>query len=240
MFDVIGDLDWYGLDFPVCNAKQGKLTAQTKALLKYAHPKLHQKLTDKLAQKNKMLTEMDAKGELPDAATFAAAAASTHGKKLGYNACITDWFTQYFNKPEVKAALHANENVTWSECSDSITYSYEDQMDYMEVIYKFFLDNTDLKIMIVSGDDDSICATLGTQSWVWAMGYDVVAQWKAWYYKDPYYGSGQVGGYKTQWVGNNTDATLTLVTVHGAGHEVPMYQPMKASHAFGNFINDVW
>merc|ERR1712054_607467 len=120
--------------------------------------------------------------------------------------------------------LHANTSVTWAECSDAITYDFEDEMDYMEVLYKEFMTTTDLKMMVFSGDDDSVCATIGTQSWIWKLGFEVSDEWKAWYYVDPEYGPGQVGGYKVSWKGAK-NATLTLVTVHDSGHEVPMYQP---------------
>jgi hypothetical protein len=30
-----------------------------------------------------------------------------------------------------------------------------------------------LDILVYSGDDDSQCATVGTQDWIWSLGYEV-------------------------------------------------------------------
>lgn len=32
-----------------------------------------------------------------------------------------------------------------------------------------------LDILVYSGDDDSQCATVGTQDWIWSLGYEVSA-----------------------------------------------------------------
>jgi len=51
----------------------------------------------------------------------------------------------------------------------------------MSPYYKYLIDGGyDLKILIYSGDADSVCATSGTQMWMYDLGYDVIDEWKPW------------------------------------------------------------
>ena len=73
-----------------------------------------------------------------------------------------------------------------------------------------------LRILVYSGDDDSVCATPGTQRWIGAMGWTASSEWTGWTVE------GQLGGY-IQSYNNN----FTFATVHGAGHEVGPCSPGK-------------
>ena len=47
----------------------------------------------------------------------------------------------------------------------------------MTSYYNYLLDgNYGLNIVVYSGDDDDVCATVGTQSWIWDLGYKVSIQ----------------------------------------------------------------
>ena len=90
----------------------------------------------------------------------------------------------------------------------------------------------------MSGDDDSICATRGTQQWIWDLGLPIVQPWTPWYMNDgpgcdPPAGPAcrQVAGYVTKWRG------LSLVTVHGAGHLVPATRPAQALAVLTDFLS---
>ena len=40
--------------------------------------------------------------------------------------------------------------------------------------YQYLIDGKfGLNILVYSGDDDDVAATLGTQAWIWDMGYNV-------------------------------------------------------------------
>ncbi|KAH8096326.1 serine carboxypeptidase [Aureococcus anophagefferens] len=164
MFDAIGDVDYYGLDFPVCNKAQG---------------------------------------------------------------------LEYLNKAEVKNAIHANASLLWAECSlpDTLRYNYDDMNLFMEPVWKKLIE-AKLHLLVFSGDDDSICGPIGTQDWLARLAdemglSDAGETWQAWYYVDPEYGDGQVGGYRVKYQSSDGDMAIAFATVHHAGHEVPMYQPMK-------------
>ena len=79
-----------------------------------------------------------------------------------------------------------------------------------------------------SGDDDSVCGTIGTQSWIWGLGYTPASAglWQ------PYIYEGQTAGFLTQFAGTK----LAFLTVHNAGHEVPTYVPDVALDMWGKYL----
>lgn len=120
----------------------------------------------------------------------------------------------YLNLAAVKEALHVNMSIVWNQCSDLIDYNQVDSRQVStQPIYNFLIDGRyNLTILVFSGDDDSVCGTVGTQNWIWNLGYGTnpSVMWKE------YLVDGQVAGFRTVW-----DQTgLTFLTIHGAGHEV--------------------
>jgi len=98
----------------------------------------------------------------------------------------------------------------------------------MTPIYNYLIDGKfGLDILVYSGDDDDVCATIGTQSWIWDLGYKVNG--KMW---QPYTVAGQTAGYLTKW----QDTGLAFATVRGAGHEVPTYKPEIALYIFDQYL----
>ena len=96
--------------------------------------------------------------------------------------------------------------------------------------YYFYLINKapQLKILIFSGDDDGVCATTGTQYWMYAMKLPVTSAFQPWY---DYFMPDQFGGYFVKFQG------IALATVHGAGHEVAYYKPERA-YGFFKYVLD--
>jgi len=155
-------------------------------------------------------------------------------KKLGdYEPCEDNWVVAYLNRADVQTAIHAKSTV-WAECSNTIAYNESDSFNPMEPYYQYLIDGGyGLNILVYSGDDDSVCATSGSQDWIYGLGYSITNQWKAWSYNDDTYGS-QLGGYIIQFKGFN------FCTVHGAGHEVPTYKQQAALEFFKKFLSGVW
>lgn len=94
----------------------------------------------------------------------------------------------------------------------------------MVPLYQKFLANTNWRILIYSGDVDSVLPTLGTQEWINTMQLPVKKPWRVWKSK------GEVGGYVTDY------DKLTFLTIHGAGHMVPYFRPGHAYTFFSKFI----
>merc|ERR1711933_365440 len=130
---------------------------------------------------------------------------------------------------DVQEALHVVGGVDkkWNVCSDYVEYSKVDfeasQIDlYVELIKRAKEENINLKMMVFSGDDDSVCSMSGTQSWIWDLGVKPLesSYWKPWF------ANGQGAGYATDFdLGEGSGSSFSFVTVHGAGHEVPAYKP---------------
>ncbi|CAN0220319.1 unnamed protein product [Discosporangium mesarthrocarpum] len=95
-------------------------------------------------------------------------------------------------------------------------------------------------LLALSQDDDAVCATWGTQWWIYNLGYDTL-EGSFW---EPWESDGQAMWTTSQ---DFTDpsspspgADLTFVTVHSAGHEVPAYQPQRARDMFKRFLDGSW
>jgi len=100
------------------------------------------------------------------------------------------------------------------------------QVDMSEY-WKFLIDGGyNLKLLIYSGDADSVCATSGTQTWIYDLGYPKTAEWTSWEVDE------QVAGYITKFKG------FTFLTVHNSGHEVPSYQPQVALEMLKRFLDN--
>ena len=145
-----------------------------------------------------------------------------------YHACESNWMTVYLNEKDVQNAIHAKNNTEWTMCSFTIDYNGTDSEVPMEPYYNWLVkNNPDLHITVISGDDDSVCGTLGTQSWMWNMNWTVNHDynWNAWYVNN------QVAGFHTKWTNN-----VNFVTVHSAGHMIPETQPEKSLEAFKKYL----
>jgi carboxypeptidase C (cathepsin A) len=203
-FNQIGDVNPYALDYPVCLADGKMKLTRYQARIAYSilSPAVQQALG------------------LP-------------GDPTDYDPCVPDYAQTYLDRDDVKVALHANTNITWLECSGrtsygTLKYNYSWSDVPMEPYYQYLLESdADLKIMVFSGDDDSICGTVGTQSWIYDLGYDTTDDWTSWIDID-----GQVAGYVQKF-----ESKLTFATVHGAGHEVPEYKPAQALQLIQAYFN---
>jgi carboxypeptidase C (cathepsin A) len=90
-------------------------------------------------------------------------------------------------------------------------------------------------VLVYSGDDDSVCGTIGTQRWIYDLGYPVAknCNWNVWTV------DGQTAGYITKFdTPYSKDSRFAFITVHFAGHEVPTYKPKEALELFEMYIND--
>lgn len=154
-----------------------------------------------------------------------------------YEPCEDNYATTYMNRPDVKTALHVNPNITWEQCSSTTKYNVFDRLKTMQPYYNKILndrDASDVRILVYSGDNDAVCATKYTNTWIWNLGYYHTSDyWKAWSVDS------QVAGYLTQFkTPNGNQPRLTFMTVHGAGHEVPTYKPKEAFALFEAYLNN--
>lgn len=142
---------------------------------------------------------------------------------------------EYLNIFEVREALHiSNKTQAWSECSNIVWNNwpimdfYADTTSQYSQIYNHKKRKNNFKMLVYSGDSDSVCATIGTQDWIYSIaGSTINSLWIPWYTSN-----GQTSGFLTKFSG-----AFSFATVHFSGHEVPAYQPERALTLFTSFIN---
>jgi len=214
--EKVGNIDPYALDYPVCNAL---VINEKYQFMKLVYQQaLNRKLTKYYQHQIDYVNQY---GSFPN--------------EDYYQPCTTNYATEYLNRKEVQTALFVRETL-WKGCSDKVEYSVQSMQNPMEPTWKWLVaQGNSLHITVVSGDDDSVCGTMGTQSWMWNLGYKVDSNynWLAWTDSND-----QVGGYQTKWLTNDNKPALNLVTVHSAGHMIPQTQPQRSLEAFTNYLAD--
>jgi carboxypeptidase C (cathepsin A) len=153
-----------------------------------------------------------------------------------YEPCEDNYSADYLNREDVKNDLHVRTNIQWDECSRTVKYEYVDKMKPMEKYYNKILNSKSspyLNILVYSGDDDGVCGTVGTQKWIYDLGFPVKSLWKTWEV------DGQMAGYVTEFnTPFSSDSRFKFATVHFAGHEVPTYKPKEAFVLFQSYLNN--
>jgi len=222
----IGNLNPYALDYPVCVSAQQVW--------------MNEHIMEMYAKNSVFVIDKKLHNSFP--------------LKDEYQPCEDNYSTNYLNQEDVKVNLHVKTNIAWEECSRTVKYDYADKMKPMQHFYNTILDSKsspNLRILVYSGDDDSVCGTVGTQKWIWDLGYPVKSLWKVWEVNQ------QVAGYITHFNTPHleraegerlesvdgsrripTKSRLIFATVHFAGHEVPTYKPQEAFELFQAYLND--
>ncbi|KAH7855607.1 hypothetical protein Vadar_026712 [Vaccinium darrowii] len=145
-----------------------------------------------------------------------------------YDPCTAVYSQVYFNLPEVQKALHANVtgiSYPWQTCSDIIGNYWADSPLSMLPIYREII-AAGLRIWVYSGDTDAVVPLTATRYSIDALKLPTITNWYPWY------DNGKVGGWSQVYEG------LTLVTVTGAGHEVPLFRPRQAYILFRSFLEN--
>ncbi|XP_002529402.2 serine carboxypeptidase 24 [Ricinus communis] len=144
----------------------------------------------------------------------------------GYDPCTENYAEKYFNRPQVQKAMHANITgipYKWTACSDVLIKNWKDSEYSVLPIYKELI-AAGLRIWVFSGDTDSVVPVTATRFSLSHLNLTVKTRWYPWY------SGNQVGGWTEVYNG------LTFVTVRGAGHEVPLFQPRRAFILFRSFL----
>ncbi|KAL6980384.1 Serine carboxypeptidase-like 27 [Sarracenia purpurea var. burkii] len=145
-----------------------------------------------------------------------------------YDPCTERYSEVYFNLPEVQKSLRANVtgiSYPWQTCSDIVGNYWGDSPLSMLPIYQELI-AAGLRIWVFSGDTDSVVPVTATRYSIDALKLPTITNWYPW--ND----DGKVGGWSQVYKG------LTLVTVTGAGHEVPLHCPRQAYILFRSFLEN--
>ncbi|PWA62163.1 peptidase S10, serine carboxypeptidase, Alpha/Beta hydrolase fold protein [Artemisia annua] len=134
-----------------------------------------------------------------------------------FDPCSGNYMNRYLNTPAVQKSLHVKEMV-WKSCSDLLDWK-DMPLTVLPVIKDLLASG--ISVWFYSGDTDARIPVTSTRYAIKKLKPSVKTQWYPWMYQD------EVGGYAVGYESNQ----LVFVTIRGAGHSVPSYQPGRA-HAF--------
>merc|ERR1711871_670883 len=146
-----------------------------------------------------------------------------YGEALNDYACggetvMSDWLAE----PSVVEALHVKANTPGMKYKKTVG---DLRPLYSELINKY-------QILIYSGDTDGCVPYVGSEAWTAGLNFTVVEGWHAWRAKPDSDHNIHKAGYAI------TYDRFQFITVNGAGHMVPEYQPDFALGMFTKFLAD--
>ncbi|WJX31914.1 Serine carboxypeptidase-like 45 [Trifolium repens] len=151
------------------------------------------------------------------------------GEKI--DVCEEDETITYLNRKDVQLALHAKlvGIPAWSTCSGILKYDMQNlEIPTIPILGK--LVKSGVRVLVYSGDQDSVIPLLGTRSLVNGLAKDfrlnTTASYRAWFNER------QVAGW-TQIYGGGI---LSFATIRGASHEAPFSQPGRSLGLLKSFL----
>ncbi|XP_076940713.1 serine carboxypeptidase 1-like isoform X2 [Bidens hawaiensis] len=140
----------------------------------------------------------------------------------GFDPCTENYIYTYLNTPAVQQSLHAKQ-VQWESCNKPIGLNWNDMpFTVLPVIQDLMASG--ISVWIYSGDTDGRVSVTSSRYAINKLKTSVKTPWYPWKYQ------GEVGGYVVGY------ENLTFVTIRGAGHFVPSYQPGRALAFFTSFL----
>jgi cathepsin A (carboxypeptidase C) len=139
---------------------------------------------------------------------------------------------RYFNKPEVKSALHVKSSIKWELCNMEAYNRYRMLPKGSIYAYPYLLDK--IRILIYSGDTDMAVPFNGNQAWIRNLKLPIISDWKPWraYDLDGNVDMENIAGYRTIYQG------LIFTTIKGTGHMVPQWKRKEAFYMVKQFLNN--
>lgn len=153
-------------------------------------------------------------------------------RSAGYSGALNDYtcgaetaMDTWLAEPSVIEALHVK--------AGTVGMKYDKTATDLRPLYADLMQQ--YQMLIYSGDTDGCVPYVGTEAWTRDLGYSVVADWHQWFSKPDMEHASHKSGYAV------TYDKFQFVTVNGAGHMVPEYQPGFALHMFEKFLaNEVF
>lgn len=131
----------------------------------------------------------------------------------------------FFNREDVKSALHVKTDIKYEQCNDTFQTTYNIDMEKGSYfIYPRLIENN-LRVWKYSGDTDGAVPFNGTRQWIHNLGRPITNPWRLWRID-----AEEVAGYVVDYDG------ISFVTVKGTGHMVPQWKRAEALHMFKTFL----
>ena len=116
--------------------------------------------------------------------------------------CIDNYMTSYLNQASVQSALHV-QPTNWNWLG-KIAYIHEYKYSVVP-LWQRFINETNWRILVFSGDVDSAVPTIGTQRWIDCLGQPIVNKWRPWMY------NGQTAGMIVDYEGISFQTSTYLL-----------------------------
>lgn len=136
----------------------------------------------------------------------------------GAETAMDDWLAV----PAVMEALHVLPNTPGM--------TYKKTASDLRPLYASLIQRH--QILIYSGDIDGCVPYVGTEAWTRGLNFTVQQDWHQWWAKPDDVHALHKAGYAV------TYDKFQFITVNGAGHMVPQYQPSYALHMFDKFLRN--
>ena len=239
------DAQVYGLDFPTC-----ELTTPADVVIETEEDGVVKTMNTKKSGRKALWNQIHSRGigdvlsartneelEITEEEREKLVADLAIGSsEMTYIACGSDYAASYLNMDSVQSALHAK-TTGWSMCNYDVNGDWpeSDWIDGMETVYDTLISDYSIKILVYSGDDDSVCGLQGTQYWLNNMDWttDSSNNWKEWTYND------LLAGFYTKYLTSDGDLAIHFHTVRSAGHMVPSTQPERALELLRKYLYEM-
>eukprot|EP00033_Pygsuia_biforma_P000272 GCRY01000336.1.p1 GENE.GCRY01000336.1~~GCRY01000336.1.p1 ORF type:complete len:434 (-),score=41.69 GCRY01000336.1:232-1533(-) len=142
----------------------------------------------------------------------------------------TKYMTKYFNREDVKAALHVPETKKWKECDVFHHISFKDEITHQDNLIAHLLDGG-IRVLSYNGLYDYACNYLGQRAWIKKMNWSHQDDFNNSTPRDWIIGGSKVGAFTS--VGG-----FTYIEVEAAGHMVPHDKPIPALEILSNLVSD--
>ncbi|KAK9115544.1 hypothetical protein Sjap_014491 [Stephania japonica] len=195
-YDVYHIIDMYSLYSPTC--PEGNPSAKSSLM------------TRSKTDSKKSLSSLDIWRRIP----------------AGYDPCLENYATAYFNRRDVQKALHANVTKIsrpWALCNYDVNLEWNDSARSVLPIIRKLVDGG-LRIWVFSGDTDGRVPVIATRYTLNKLGLKIKEDWNPWYNQK------EVGGWTIVYDG------LSFLTVRGAGHQVPTFAPERSLQMIYHFL----
>lgn len=122
--------------------------------------------------------------------------------------CEDDLLIDHFlNLLSTKEKLHVdNYTTTWTQCAN-LNYQWSSSYQIYNTTLREY---PKIKKWLMSGTEDGVISTIGTQRWIHKIGFTVDEKWRQWKNKN------QIAGFVQTY-----KEGITFVTIKGAGHMAP-------------------
>ncbi|XP_031480549.1 serine carboxypeptidase-like 17 [Nymphaea colorata] len=131
------------------------------------------------------------------------------------------------NDESVRDALHIRKDTIreWVRCNWSVRGSYHNDVK-SALEYHKDLTSRGYRLLVYSGDHDTVVPFVGTRRWVASLNYTVNDAWRSWW------ADGQIAGFTISY-----DHDVTFATLKGGGHTAPEYKPRECLTMVGRWLS---